>query len=360
MDANFSKFKKRIWLFIGIKCALAGLAASLAAVCAVLLPCRLCGVNLFWLIYAGIAVAFFALGGGLAFLFLRTDDKKIAKLLDTELGLQERVITAYEYGGQQSVMLEMQRESARGALAGVSLSALPFKNVVATVLCAAVAACGVVAVPVITACIPVRAESAEEEPDEPPRQITDWEWTALDDLIAYVKNSKKADAVAKTGMLLSLEGLKSVILNGVSQSSLTAFVENAATGVSNAVKEANGRDGVSEVQQSLNSEEGRYVVSELYRIFSLNKPGNSGGNSGDPSGGEDDPSDPGATVTPPGGLNVNDTPFFDPERGYVKCGDVRTEYYEKLQQALQEGVISQEEWEHIVIAYFADLSANNN
>ena len=53
---------------------------------------------------------------------------------------------------------------------------------------------------------------------------------------------------------------------------------------------------------------------------------------------------------------MNDVPFYDPEKGYVKLGDIREEYYERVQAAFDEGAISREEWEYIMITYFADLS----
>ena len=102
-------------------------------------------------------------------------------------------------------------------------------------------------------------------PVDPPRPVTDWEWAALDDLIAYVKASKT--------------------------------------------------------------------------------PGENPG--------EENPEGPGGTGT--GELLIDGVAFFDPERGYVKCGEVRAEYKEIMQKALQEGTISQEEWEYIMETYFADL-----
>ena len=46
------------------------------------------------------------------------------------------------------------------------------------------------------------------EPVDPPREVTDWEWQALDELIEYVKASEKADTVAKTGIVSELAGLR--------------------------------------------------------------------------------------------------------------------------------------------------------
>ena len=95
MDENFKKFKRRVWLEILIKCIVCGLAAAFIAVNAVLVPCKLFGIKLLWLFYILIALGGFAVGGGIAFVILRTNDKKIAKRLDSELKLEERVQTAY-------------------------------------------------------------------------------------------------------------------------------------------------------------------------------------------------------------------------------------------------------------------------
>ena len=75
MNEQFRKFKKRIWRDIAIKCALSAAAAAVLAVDVVLLPCLLCGVKLFWAWYLLVALGGFCAGGGIAFLFLRTNDK---------------------------------------------------------------------------------------------------------------------------------------------------------------------------------------------------------------------------------------------------------------------------------------------
>lgn len=356
---NFYKFKKRIWFDILIQCICFGLAAGLSAVIAVLLPCKLYGVKLLWVYYVLIALGGFVLGGGIAFLFLRTNDNKIAKRLDKELKLAERVQTAGVYGNLQGEMLDLQRVDANNALGRFPVKKLHFKNIAATILSAVIAAGCVIAAPVMATCIKPVLASPETElpPEEPPRQVTDWEWAALDELINYVKASKKADAVAKTGMVLELEGLRTVLMDGVSQSSLSMFVQNTVSNIRNAVKDANERD-ITEAQKELNSEEENYVISKLYEIFSLTKPGgDEGGDSENPdSGDKEDPDNPDNPDNPKWEVNVNDVPFYDPEKGYVKLGDIREEYYERVQSAFDEGAISREEWEYIMITYFADLS----
>ncbi|MCM1455658.1 MAG: hypothetical protein NC037_03925, partial [Bacteroides sp.] len=336
-----------------------GFAAGFVAVNAALLPCKLKGIDLLWIYYVLIALAGFLLGGGVAFVILKTNDKKIAKRLDCEFDLKESVQTALEYQDAEGDMLAVQRERVSDALAKIPTKRLAFKHIIATALCGVICLLGIVAIPVT--CTYASAGSTETPapppPDEPIRTVTDWEWAALDELITYVTNSKKADSVTKTGMLLQLNGLKGALLDGVTESSLAAFVQNTVNGVRNVVKDANARSGVSEGQKTLNSQEGEYVVNRLFEIFSL---------SPDSQGGEDDNKPDDNNQGSSGGnlgtgeLNISDIPFFDPEKGFVKMGEVRDEYYERVQQAFDEGALSREEWEYIVLTYFADLTNKDN
>lgn len=377
MDSNFSKFKKRVWLYILIKCLLAGLATAVLAVNAVFIPCKLCGVKLFWLYYVLIGLGGLILGGGLALLLLRTNDKKIAKMLDKELCLQERVQTAYECQGETSDIFALQRANASKSLKSVSnaksyktLSVAVFfgsvASIVACVLCCLAIIAGTVAVPVIATYIPDPPLAGEEDngtPVEPPREVTDWEWKALDDLINYVRASKKADVISKSGMVAELEGLRNVLLDGVSQSSLSTFVQNTATNIRNVVKDANDMDETTEEQKAFNTEEQEYVIKRLYEIFNITLPGGSGettdpgDNEGDDNNNDDETTDPGETAKP-GGLDVNDIPFYDPEKGYVKVGDseLLSTYYDWAQEAIANGTLSEEEWLDIIIAYYKNLS----
>lgn len=364
MDENFNKFKKIVWRNIFIKCLCWGFAAGLLAVNAVLLPCKLFGVRLLWVLYILIGLGGFVLGGGIAFLCLRTDDTGIARMLDKELQLDERVQTALYYSGQESEMLDLQRMNMGAELGKATYKGVPFQNTVSLILCAVIAVGGIAAIPIVAVeTPPAFAASAEEgkEPEEPIRPVTDWEWQALDDLIAYVKASQKADSVAKEGMAEALEGLRSVLLNGVSQSSLALFVQNTVNEIRNAVKDANTT--AEEVQRALNSEEEAYVIARLHEIFNL--PSVDFGDGDESNGnGDDDKDDEQKDPNNPGNGNsdweVNDhqIPFFDPEKGYVQIEDVRDEYLERMRAAFEEGTISREEWEEILVSYFAGLTTD--
>ena len=354
MNEHFVKFKKRVLRDTLIKCGLAAVATALIAVNAVLLPCALCGVRLFALWYVLIALGGLALGGGAVYACLRSSESKVAKRLDTELGLRERVQTALQYSNEQSDMLLLQRADTKQALADIPVRKLPFRHLALTVVLAALCAFGAVSVPVIAVYGYADPAPKDTVPVDPPRPVTDWEWAALDDLIAYVKASKKADTQVKTGMVQSLEGLRAILQSGVSQNGLSVFVQNTVSEIRNTVRDANERPEISDEQKVGNSEEESYVISKLYEIFGLTSGGgNDPGETPGENPGEENPEGPGGTGT--GELLIDGVAFFDPERGYVKCGEVRAEYKEIMQKALQEGTISQEEWEYIMETYFADL-----
>ncbi|MDE6059178.1 MAG: hypothetical protein K2G44_03965 [Clostridia bacterium] len=349
MDKNFEKFKKRVWRDIFIKCVLIGLASALFTVDVVLLPCKLCGVSLLWVYYLLIGLGAAAIGGAIAFLLLRTNDKKIARRMDRELKLEERVVTSLEFSGQESEMLEIQRENTSSVLLGISTWALSIGNIIAIALSAVGMAVGVAAIPIITEVVPtVVAETTEPvDPIDPDRPITDWEETALDSLIQYVRDSKKADARTKSGMLYELEGLRDLLLSGVSESNFKVFVQNSVNNIRNLVKDANAVDGVSEEQQQLNTQESNYVIDKLYEIFKLESPGGENpddGNKEDP----EDPEDPDKKPTlPPPLISGNQLPIFVPEKGQVVFDDeVADEFFNLVQQKYDDGEITQEEFEY--------------
>ena len=251
MNEQFFKFKKRIRIETAIKCVLAGAAACVVAVNAVLLPCLLNGVHMLWVWYLLIALGGFCLGGGIAFSFFRTDDKKIAARLDSELHLNERVQTALIYKDEEGKMLDLQRADTASVLSGVTK--LSFRNLALTIALAAVFALGVCALPIVAVYASTDDGAQSTQPYDPPREVTDWEWQALDELIDYVKASQKADNNTKTGSVVELEALRSMLVSGVSQSSLPVFVQNTVGGVRKVVRDANDAEGVQDEQKTLNS-----------------------------------------------------------------------------------------------------------
>ncbi len=123
MSENFLKFKKRFLAFRIIKSAMIGASAGLVFGGALLMLIRLAVLGFAppTSLFVGLGVALTV--GGVVFLLGGRSDKSFAKELDSMFGLDARVQTMVEYGGEQSEMIALQRQDADRAL-----SEIPVKN----------------------------------------------------------------------------------------------------------------------------------------------------------------------------------------------------------------------------------------
>lgn len=120
MGETFKKLKKQHLISAIIKSAIGGASFGLLVTGIVLLALKLAKVQINPAFYVLIAVGCtLALGGGL-FLLLRPTDVKIAKKLDKEYGLNEKVQTMVEFSESEGEVIKLQREDAE-----VKLSTLP-------------------------------------------------------------------------------------------------------------------------------------------------------------------------------------------------------------------------------------------
>ena len=117
MEKNFLRLKTKYVLMTVLKSVIFGLSCGLLAVGAVLLPLKLKSINIHFGFYILIGVGAALLFGGALFgiLFkLRLSDVSIAKKLDKDYKLNERVQTVVEYGEDQSDIVSLLREDKIG------------------------------------------------------------------------------------------------------------------------------------------------------------------------------------------------------------------------------------------------------
>ncbi len=116
MSVKFSKIKRTQLLRAVVTAVSAGLSAGFLAVGAVLLAWKLGAFSLSAGaaagICAGICVGVAALIGLPLFFALRPSDEKIARRLDAEHGLNEKIQTMVEYGNREGEMVALQRADA--------------------------------------------------------------------------------------------------------------------------------------------------------------------------------------------------------------------------------------------------------
>ena len=185
MGKNFVRFKRKALTICLVKSVLLGLAVG-----ALLAGGLLLLSNFEILQLKPIASLLIGLGGALSagtggYFLLRISDKKLARRLDEEFALQEKVQTMLAYKSEEGTMYRLQREDANAAVASVSKKRLKWKRLWIYIVCACIGAGALVSGFLI--------KPKEETPPPPPPptafELTDIQAAAMEELILYVQNS---------------------------------------------------------------------------------------------------------------------------------------------------------------------------
>lgn len=206
MSAQFLKFKRKLLWIRLIKSILAGLSggAATGGILYFLATFELLPMQpmLAWPIAGGVFLA----TAVLLFFLLHRTDAGIARRLDSEFGLHERVQTAVAYRDEQSAMYQMQREDAESAMESVSGKRLKFGKTwifaVALFLSCIILVASLIFKPLP---VPPPAENPEED-DVIPYELSDIEEGAMLVLIEEVRNSQM-ESPYRENIVVALEDL---------------------------------------------------------------------------------------------------------------------------------------------------------
>lgn len=198
MNQTFKKFKLRHALAAILKSVAVGGAAGLCVAGILLLALKLSSVRFPAYGYALISVGAALLAGGVCFAILRPTDKRVAKYVDEEYMLHERVQTALEFKDKNGAVVNMQRSDAAGALDAVKPHKPTLKRAwqypLAVVIALGIALAGIL--------VPFKQVAIADDPfDRPP---TMFEISALLELIDNVEDSHISEA-SKLGIVEELQ-----------------------------------------------------------------------------------------------------------------------------------------------------------
>ncbi|MDE6585369.1 MAG: hypothetical protein K2K80_01650, partial [Clostridia bacterium] len=209
------------------------------------------------------------------------------------------------------------------------------------------------------------------EAEDPPYVISDWQDEALAELIEYVRKSD-ADEQTKTGTVAEISSLAKLKESEVTTSEMETFVNFAADNIRTVYDNANLSYRVEEgeeepeeyrIQRQINTVVGEYAIAKLYEIFDITPPENGGSTPEKPGTDPNDPNNPGSDPSDPnnpgGELIGAQEKFFDPELGYISYSQVLDKYYAVIGDAMDDGVISTDEWFSIVLLYYQMLGGAN-
>lgn len=203
MGDNFKKFKSKILTEVLIKSLIVGFSIGAAATGTVLLICKSQGVSLdvYWYVLMGLGL--FAAIACAVFFAARPSDIRIAKRLDEELGLNEKVQTMVSFADDDGFVVQVQRQDTQERLGRIPLKKVRFRALWAFVLIP-VLACTIFATSIALPAAAVNPPPVG--PTEPPYEVDEWEIAAIRTLIMEVRDSKLEDEV-KTVYVAELDDL---------------------------------------------------------------------------------------------------------------------------------------------------------
>lgn len=238
MGEAFLKIKRKYLLAAILKSAVIGVACGLFAVGTLLLALKLSAVALAAGVYVLIGIGGALLAGGVSFLLLRPTDAKVARRLDTEYDLRERVQTALAYAQQSGELYELQREDTRATLRALQLKKPTFKQIWQYVFVGVTS----LALLLTAALLPMRINASGESGAPPPPAWEELPFAVSAFQLARIEGLKEDVAGFPLGDSLkeqitgSLETLVTELKGAQSNGDMKGAVRSAVQSVDNACK----------------------------------------------------------------------------------------------------------------------------
>lgn len=218
MSENFDLIKKKYFKVAIIAGAVLGICCGVALTCVLAVILKRCAVNLHWAIYIPVALALSAGFAAAFFFILRPSDERIAKKLDRDFALNQKVQTMVEFRAAEGAMPALQREQTNEVLAEVANKRVDLKWLLKFLFIP------VIALALLFAGIFVPAKKTTVY--DPPYDVTAVQEAELKKLIANVQASALSDTV-KTGETEILNSLLGTLHEAKQQSEMRAAVITA-------------------------------------------------------------------------------------------------------------------------------------
>lgn len=254
MPEGFVAFKRRIYTAVLVRVLAVALSAGLVtlAVCVALRRFGETAVSVGACI--GLPLLAAAITAGVALLLLRPSERRVAGTLDTRFAMNERVQTMLAFRNSNEPMAILQRADTDGRLREIPQTALKHHSVwaclCALVLCVALLG-GAIFVPV-TAEESTDGGEASEVPVDPPFQLSEWQITAMENLIADVRASDM-ESVPKNALVAELENLLTALRTTTTVAQMKTKVIAVIVRADEIARDSNTYDDISRAMEvSLN------------------------------------------------------------------------------------------------------------
>lgn len=240
MSENFNKIKKKYLTVAIIAACILGVCLGVALTCTLAVILKSCAVNIHWAVYIPIALLLSAGGAALFFFILRPDDKKIAKKLDSDFALRQKVQTMVEFSHADGEIHKLQREQTDEVLGEVAKKRVDLKWLLkfafVPVIALAMLFAGIF--------VPARKSSAVDKHYD----ITTTHEAALNQLKDDVTGSSLETGL-KTQVLFELDTLLDMLREAEYESTMKQSVITAVRNIDNHVADTNSYLKISAVLQ---------------------------------------------------------------------------------------------------------------
>lgn len=201
MSENFIRFKRRASRIRWIKSAMAAVAVGALTAGILILLWKLVLISLSPMYSALIGVGALAVSFTATFFLLHYSDASLARRLDRDLGLRERIGTMVAYRASDDGMHVIQREDADAVLSEIPTKRLKFKWLWIYITALVIGAAA------LTAGLLVKDGREIEEPEEiKPFTLSAMQEAGINELISYVTASAM-DEPYRSGVLTELDKL---------------------------------------------------------------------------------------------------------------------------------------------------------
>lgn len=252
MNAEFKRLIKYNTLCIALKALVIGLSAGLLTAGILLVSVKMWTTDYkaIFCILGGVAAGL--ISGIVAFLLMRVNDKKVAEKLDEVHGLNERVQTMVEFSGETGTILTLQREDTERRLK--SISSIRIKK--GAIVAYALTLCLCIGVFVGGILVPAKAAPNGPGGPEDPFELTEWQKTALQELIVYVRGSAMQEE-AKTQTVAKLEELLDALKKETSEQQMKIMVIEAIKHIYTVTDGVNSNNEIGEAMGMISNELGK-------------------------------------------------------------------------------------------------------
>ena len=238
MGKEFKRLKRYHGAWMAFRCVAVGLSVTLLLAGLILLATKLHvleGTVIYYLFSAVVGIGL----GVLYWLLQSKSDLRLAETIDAEHQLRERVQTMVEYWDGESAMLQVQREDTEKRLQSVRAFGHRKLTLAGHFLLIVVA----FAVFAVGFMMPVQAVVEPTQPTEPPYEVTEWQKSAVAELVKHVQKSDMIQSV-KDPTVAQLQDLLVALDTQMTVSALKARVSAVMEKVYALTDEANANDDI--------------------------------------------------------------------------------------------------------------------